>query len=95
MSVEIGALSPDTAEGLIKDRMAELLPRCKGGVWTREYVELARSLREISDEHGERRVPVIDWPTDDGQLWQDIGVTIDYSDGYDYRAAPETGGRSA
>lgn len=105
MTVSIEALSPSTTEAMIKERMAELLPRASrysddaqvdSTLWKEEYIELAQGLRELLEGDGQSRVTLIDWPVDGRTyLWQRLGVEPDSSVVSGDRVATETGGRSS
>lgn len=77
-------------EAAIKERMASILPmitratqRGEESPFVDEYVSLARTLRQLVEQQDrQRRVPLLDYPTDGGVLWEDLDVEPDFSDGW-------------
>jgi hypothetical protein len=87
-SVELPAGGHSTVENALKIRMADVLPMAAteddgSDHWEREYGSLARSLRSVIEaaDH-ERRVRVLDYPTDGGRLWKDLDVDPGTNDTY-------------
>lgn len=81
-SIELPCEAGNDLEGLLKDRMAQILPWAVGddrdSYRTKEYGRLARALRQLLEQRpSERRVRLLDWPTDEGRLWMDLQVDGD------------------
>lgn len=80
ITVELTADSADDVEYLLKTRLAMLMtfndPDDGLGHWEDEYGRLARLLRDVLAAKGrERRVAVLDMPTDESSLCIELGMT--------------------
>lgn len=84
-SVELQTGDLSQVENALKKQMADVLPMAAtedgANHWEHEYGSLARSLRAVLEaaDH-ERRVRVLDYPTDDGRLW----AVLDVDSGHEY-----------
>lgn len=79
MTIELPDAVADDVEDLLKSRMVRILPWAvregDNDHRAEEYGRLARALRELLEQKPhERRVRVIDYPTDEGRLWMDLEI---------------------